>query len=1135
MCGIVAIVRGPAPRRSPEPASVLAPMTAALASLERLGEVPDPAADDLARAALAAAEPLEAAGAVLVTTDAVAALLAAPDLTERVRRLSGLLDEHVERLGGCGERAKVGELDALDAALARLADAAWAISRDRLGTVSGVAGLLGRRRGAAAVEIATSVQQALSAIDRLEVRGRDSAGLAVVVQRSGLDVGDPAVADLIAERAADPLLRSMALRQAGDCVVFVYKAAAEIGELGDNTRALRSAIAGDPLLGMALEGDDAVATVLGHTRWASVGMISQPNAHPVDSVELAEPAPLGGPPAPLVLAALNGDVDNFAELRAAAALRIADEISTDAKVIPTLVARRLAEGAEPVAAFRETVASFEGSVAIAALDVTHPRRLLLAQRGSGQALYVGMASGATVVASEPYGLVECTDRYVRLDGETPADPDNPTATRGQIVVVDGGIGDGSPALSRYCYDGTALALGEADVARAGITTRDIDRGHHAHYFLKEISEAPRSVRRTLRGRLVEGPTGSLEVRIGPETLPLGVREDLRAGRIRRVQVIGQGTARIAGEALADALRQCLDDSCPLRVESLPATELSGFGMRDDMADTLVVAVSQSGTTTDTNRTVDLVRDRGARVVAVVNRRRSDLTDKVDGVLYTSDGRDVEMSVASTKAFYAQIAAGLLLGWALAAEVGGNVDPALPEALAALPEALAATVDRRAAIGEVARRLAPPKRYWAVVGNGANRIAAEELRIKLSELCYKSIACDATEDKKHIDLSSEPLVLVCAAGLSGSTADDVAKEVAIYRAHKASAVVIATDGEERFAGASATLFVPPTDPRLAFVLAAAAGHLFGYEAALAIDALALPLRAARAAVEAVVGEGLGIDAAEALEHLHPELEVASGRFSDGLRSGSYDGHLEAGTAVRLASALRYATGVAPLDGYQAEARVHRHAGGRHRRPGRCADGGDRPAHPTRGCHQAPGQDGDRGDLAQRRDPAAPGAGACRAGSGRSSGPPRLPDASHLGRPRPDGGRGDRLDPLHDRGSGTRRGRRGGAARVGGRPRRDRSGAGQPHREHGRGAGHEAHRGRRAPGVRNPRTRGRADRGHRARDQGRRDHRHHAAARGAARPGHPGRGEGCSGGLPGPVGCAARRRARDRAQLPGGSPR
>src|SRR5205814_3896873 len=97
------------------------------------------------------------------------------------------------------------------------------------------------------------------------------------------------------------------------------------------------------------------------------------------------------------------------------------------------------------------------------------------------------------------------------------------------------------------------------------------------------------------------------------------------------------------------------------------------------------------------------------------------------------------------------------------------------------------------IAVAAQRFAPERRYWAIVGNGPNRIAAQELRIKLSELCYKSIACDSTEDKKHIDLSSEPMILVCATGLDDSTAGDVAKEVAIYRAHKAAPIVIATEG------------------------------------------------------------------------------------------------------------------------------------------------------------------------------------------------------------------------------------------------------------------------------------------------------------------------------------------------------
>jgi glutamine---fructose-6-phosphate transaminase (isomerizing) len=144
-------------------------------------------------------------------------------------------------------------------------------------------------------------------------------------------------------------------------------------------------------------------------------------------------------------------------------------------------------------------------------------------------------------------------------------------------------------------------------------------------------------------------------------------------------------------------------------------------------------------------------------------------------------------------------------------------------------------------------------------------------------------------------------------------------VAIYRAHKASPVVIATDGQARFASALHVLPVPPTHPALAFVLSAMAGHLFGYEAALAIDALARPLREARAAIEsATVGEPgavAGHDGEAVLRRLRTDLQPVTRRYTDGLRVGSYDGQLEASTAVRLTQLFRYVLGVVPLDAYQ----------------------------------------------------------------------------------------------------------------------------------------------------------------------------------------------------------------------------
>ena len=913
MCGIIAVLRQPSDRVTPTAGELLAlvePVPELLRDLDLMD-----AAFDLK----AAAERLEQADRLLLGSVGVQALLADRSLIDVLDGLLAEVGVGIDKVEAALDEGaayrSTAEIEAISAALVELKDAAWAVRRDRLRTARAVADLAGPGAGPAAIAAFTSVQLALSGLDRLEVRGRDSAGLHLMVRGHGLDLAGPAVTTLLDQRTADPLFGSGSVRVAGECLSFVYKAAAEIGELGDNTRAMRLAITEDTLLHLALAADTADVTVLGHTRWASVGIISQPNAHPLNAEEV------GDADGPYVIAALNGDVDNFADLKAERGLCIATEITTDAKVIPTLVSRRLEAGDDPTEAFRRTVAEFEGSVAIGAGSAVVADQLFLALRGSGQALYVGLAEDAFLVASEPYGLVEECDRYVRLDGETPSDPANPTGSRGQIVVLDGARAGSIQGIVRRSYDGTDLPVSAEELVVPEMTTRDIDRGPFPHFLLKEITESPKSFRKTLRGKIVEDG-GLLSVQLGPETLPAKVVEDLRSGGIRRVLAIGQGTAAVAATSLARALAEATLGTY-LRVEAVLGTELSGFGMAADLSDTLVVAVSQSGTTTDTNRTVDLVRNRGARVVAIVNRRNSDLVDKSDGVLYTSDGRDVEMSVASTKAFYSQVAAGFLLATAIAQQVVDEPRAARErsEVLAALrdlPAAMEATIATRPAIAAAAQQLAPPKRNWAMVGSGADRIAAEELRIKLSELCYKAIACDAIEDKKHIDLSSEPLILVCATSVGGSNADDVAKEVAIYRAHKATPIVIASEGEERFGAALQALTVPLVNPKVSFVLATVVGHLFGYEAALAIDAQALPLRQARAAIEhAVSASGGGADSDALVKRLRYEFEPLAGKFLDGVRTGAYDGHLEAGTAVRLASLFRYASGVVPFDYYEVE--------------------------------------------------------------------------------------------------------------------------------------------------------------------------------------------------------------------------
>ncbi len=895
MCGIVAILSRPPSRPVPDAADLLARLDRAVAA--PLG---------------AAATELSELDGLLKGLPGVQALAGRRELvaalTARLDQLDGRVTDREAEL----ERTETMTPEAVEVANAELLavrDGIWAIRRDRLRTAAEVDAFAGRDASSGALGGYLAIQQALSAIDRMEVRGRDSAGIHLFVWGHGLDAEHPVLQRALERRGRDPLFQNQSIRRTGHCLSFVYKAAAEIGELGDNVRALRAAVAADELLRLALSAEGARCAVLGHTRWASVGIISEPNCHPVNSEESET---TGGATPAYAVAVLNGDVDNHADLKVDHQLRIAGPITTDAKVIPALMARHAATaGIDPAEAFRRTVAEFDGSVAIAAATAERPGEVYLALRGSGQALYVGMAEDLYLVASEPYGVVEETAHYLRIDGETPSS----TGSRGQVVVLRAEQAGQLDGVTRLAYDGGPLPVDAAEVSTAQVTTRDIDRGDAPHFLLKEIGEAPNSFHKTLRGKIVDHD-GAVEAVLGESTLPASVRQRLADGTIRRIRVIGQGTAAVAGRSAARLIDALCDGA--LDVDAITATELSGFNLKLDMSDTLVIAVSQSGTTTDTNRTVDLVRSRGAVVIAVVNRRNSDLTDKADGVLYTSDGRDVEMSVASTKAFYAQVAAGALLACAVTEAAGlssAAQRAALLTSLRTLPDAMRAVLERRPQIAEVAQRLAPSKRYWAIVGNGANTVAAHEVRIKLSELCYKSIACDVTEDKKHIDLSSEPLILVCAAGLHGSTADDVAKEVAIYKAHKATPIVIVSEGDERFAAAAGLLTVPDVHPELAFVLSAMVGHLFGYEAALAIDHSARPLREARELIEHALAQSA--DGSAVLAAVHAGIGPIAERFFDVLRAGGYDGHLEASTALGVVTMLRDVQSADPLDDFQRE--------------------------------------------------------------------------------------------------------------------------------------------------------------------------------------------------------------------------
>ncbi|MDQ1394443.1 MAG: hypothetical protein QOF30_3420, partial [Acidimicrobiaceae bacterium] len=278
MCGIIAVLRRRSSRPTPQLASVLARLDLGVA---RLGDAVAgfDGSEGRSHEELAAiAGLLEQVDRELRGPPGLACLIGhrgdGPGFEEHgydqveVRGLVlAAMADHLEETLDTGKVLWSPEyLEAVNEVLVRLRDVIWAIGRDRPDTAREVLGLArlsldgDGQLPAPARDALWSVQVALSALDRLEVRGRDSAGLHLLVTGHGIDLQRPEIQAMLGARANDPLFTSMALRTPLGHLSLVYKAAAEIGELGDNTRALRAAITSDPLLHLALADPDAEVT-----------------------------------------------------------------------------------------------------------------------------------------------------------------------------------------------------------------------------------------------------------------------------------------------------------------------------------------------------------------------------------------------------------------------------------------------------------------------------------------------------------------------------------------------------------------------------------------------------------------------------------------------------------------------------------------------------------------------------------------------------------------------------------------------------------------------------------------------------------------------------------------------------------
>jgi glutamine---fructose-6-phosphate transaminase (isomerizing) len=454
---------------------------------------------------------------------------------------------------------------------------------------------------------------------------------------------------------------------------------------------------------------------VGHTRWATHGRPNELNAHP----QVGN----GG----TVAVVHNGIIENFAELKEELEGRgVAFESETDTEVIAHLLAEGMEEGGSLREALAKALRRLRGSFAVAAVDASEPEKIVAARHQSP--LVLGLGEGENFLASAVQALLKQTRGFLLVEN-------------GEIVEVT----DSSVRI--FTMDGEPVQRESFEVDwDAGA----VELGVFEDYMLKEIHEQPAALRATLSGRLHAGGAVDLS------------EVDLMG--LERVAIIGCGTSYHAGLLGKEAIERL----ARIPVEVAVASE---YRYADPIVDekTLVVAISQSGETTDTLAAVEAARDFGGRVLAVTNTQGSLITREADAVLLTKAGP--EICVASTKTFLAQVAALYLLALELA-----RTRDTVPERellklgrdLRRAPEKVEETLGLLEGRVEEAAHVFEGARCALFLGRGRSYPVALEGALKLKEISYLPAEGYPAGEMKHgpIALVDEncPVVAVLGEGL-----------------------------------------------------------------------------------------------------------------------------------------------------------------------------------------------------------------------------------------------------------------------------------------------------------------------------------------------------------------------------------
>ncbi len=459
-----------------------------------------------------------------------------------------------------------------------------------------------------------------------------------------------------------------------------------------------------------LEGTTGIA----HTRWATHGAPAIHNAHPHFS---HGPGAVGNKPGKIALVH-NGIIENHEELRAALEAKgYVFDSQTDTEVIVHLV-DSLYDG-DLFEALKNAVTQLHGAYAIAAFCKDEPHRVVGARAGSPLILGVGKANQENFLASDAMALAGVTDQIIYLE-------------EGDLIDIQ---------LGKYWILDKAQKAVQREVKTVVAHSGAAELGPYRHYMQKEIFEQPSAIANTLEG--VEGIT--------PELFGDGAYKVFKD--IDSVLILACGTSYYSGCTAKYWLEEIAGISTQVEVASEYRYRTSVPNPR-----TLVVTITQSGETADTLAALRHAQSLGmTQTLTICNVATSAMVRECKLAYVTRAG--VEIGVASTKAFTAQLAGLFLLTLALAQSKGRlseSDEAAHVKAMRHLPVALAAVLALEPQVIAWAEDFAKMENAL-FLGRGLHYPIALEGALKLKEISYIHAEAYPAGELKH-----GPLALVTSA-------------------------------------------------------------------------------------------------------------------------------------------------------------------------------------------------------------------------------------------------------------------------------------------------------------------------------------------------------------------------------------